>query len=240
MTRIRTGDWINEAWRIVQADLGMFIVAMLIMGIAGSIPYVGTALSCSLYYMVFKRIQGGAPLNLSDLGRGLQADMGLPAFLAGLIQGAIVTAAVFAAMCLGAIFFPFFLIIPIVALLCSMMWMFTLPLIADRKLDFWSAMETSRKTVMANFGGFLGFAILVGLVYLLGAVLCGVGVLVTGPIAMVAVALAYRDVFGIRGISAEGDGPAWSAAAPPPPPPPPTPPTNVDPGDQPFAPPPPQ
>ena len=54
-------------------------------------------------------------------------------------------------------------------------WMFTLPLIVDKKLDFWSAMELSRKVVTKHWFHFFFFGIFALLYFFLGALAFGVG-----------------------------------------------------------------
>ena len=75
-------------------------------------------------------------------------------------------------------------------------WMPALPLMVDKKLDFWPAMEASRRIVHANFWGWFGLGALNFLVALAGNVACIVGVFVALPICFAAVAYAYEDVVG--------------------------------------------
>jgi len=50
------------------------------------------------------------------------------------------------------------------------------------------------------------------LVVMAGAIACGIGTLITGPLAVAAMAVAYRDNFGLPGTAA---APAAAPAAPP-------------------------
>jgi hypothetical protein len=57
-----------------------------------------------------------------------------------------------------------------------------LPLIADAKLGFWKAMETSRKIVAKQFLSFVGFYLVIGLIYIFGTILtCVIGILAILP-----------------------------------------------------------
>ncbi len=76
------------------------------------------------------------------------------------------------------------------------LWMFTFPLIIDKGLKFWPAMELSRKTVMKSFFGFLWLNILCGLLICAGLIACIVGVFFVAPICAGAIAYAYEDIFG--------------------------------------------
>ncbi len=87
-----------------------------------------------------------------------------------------------------------FLIIPGVYLMVA--WIFALPLIIDKQIDFWPAMELSRKVVTRHWWKFLGFCLVLDLLVLAGVLACGIGVFVTMPIAIAALMYAYEDILG--------------------------------------------
>ncbi len=68
-------------------------------------------------------------------------------------------------------------------------------LIVDRKMDFWPASLASIKRVKSNFWPLLAFVIIVELIGALGLIACGVGVIITLPITICCLAVAYRAVF---------------------------------------------
>jgi hypothetical protein len=68
-------------------------------------------------------------------------------------------------------------------------------------------MRLSRKTISKHWWTFLGFILVLGLVNLLGLMLCCVGVFVTVPISLAALMYAYEDIFNPPGLpSAPPDG----------------------------------
>jgi predicted Ser/Thr protein kinase len=75
-------------------------------------------------------------------------------------------------------------------------WTFTLPLVIDKGLDFWSAMELSRKVVSRHWWKFFGFVIILLLLKFAGLLVLIVGFLVLAPIARAALMYAYEDLFG--------------------------------------------
>ena len=95
------------------------------------------------------------------------------------------------------------LILPGIYLLVA--WMFALPLVVDKQLDFWSAMELSRKVVTKHWFKFLGFGIVLQLLIFAGVLALIVGIFVMSPLVLAAMMYAYEDIFG---------GPAQTAAAP--------------------------
>ncbi|MGP8202188.1 MAG: protein kinase domain-containing protein [Limisphaerales bacterium] len=75
-------------------------------------------------------------------------------------------------------------------------WYFTLPLIIDKGLDFWSAMELSRKTVSRHWWKFLWFVILLFLLRIAGLLVFLVGFFIAMPIFKASMMYAYEDLFG--------------------------------------------
>jgi uncharacterized membrane protein len=76
--------------------------------------------------------------------------------------------------------------------------MFASYLVIDRRLDFWPAMELSRRTVNPRWFGYFALVLLVALLNLAGALALGVGLLVTIPLSFCAVTAAYADLFGFQ------------------------------------------
>jgi serine/threonine protein kinase len=87
-------------------------------------------------------------------------------------------------------------IIPGIYLLVA--WCFTLVLVMDRGLDFWPAMELSRKVINRHWWKMLVLLLVLGIIWLAGLAACCVGILFTGPVAIASFLYAYEDVFAIR------------------------------------------
>jgi uncharacterized membrane protein len=63
------------------------------------------------------------------------------------------------------------------------------------KLEFWESMEASRKVIGKNFFSWLGFFIVIWLgALIIGALACGVGLLFTIPVAILATYSAFVDI----------------------------------------------
>ena len=95
------------------------------------------------------------------------------------------------------------LLLPIAFLLCilpgiyfAVAWKFALPLIIDKRLEFWDAMELSRKIVTKRWWSLFGLLIVCFFINLVGTLALCIGVLVTMPITVAAVMYAYEDIFG--------------------------------------------
>ena len=86
-----------------------------------------------------------------------------------------------------------FCIIPGIYL--SVAWIFAVPLVIDRQMQFWEAMELSRKLVSRHWFLLFAFVMVMGLVSACGLIACCIGLLVSIPIGWVALMYAYEDVF---------------------------------------------
>ncbi|HTL56136.1 MAG TPA: GYF domain-containing protein [Candidatus Limnocylindrales bacterium] len=75
-------------------------------------------------------------------------------------------------------------------------WMFALPLAADKGLKFWPALELSRRIVSKHWWMTFWLLVVAGVIALLGLLACGVGLIVTCPIAFAMLACHYEKVFG--------------------------------------------
>jgi uncharacterized membrane protein len=104
----------------------------------------------------------------------------------------------------------FGLILMAVLILLSVIFMFSYPLIVDRKMSGIEAVKLSARAALANFWSLFGLLLLNGLVSFAGLLLCYVGLFLALPVTFAAISVAYEQVFGLG----EVKGPVL----PPPPP----------------------
>jgi uncharacterized membrane protein len=135
-------------------------------------------------------IQSGYISGVLDIANGQQVTVGSffrprnigQVIVAGLIVGVITTIGLF--LC----------VIP--GLLASIMLMFTVVALLDRNLSAVDAVKTSFDTSKANFGNaFLTWLVGIAIVFV-GAILCGVGLLVAVPVAALFLVFAWRRITG--------------------------------------------
>ncbi len=73
----------------------------------------------------------------------------------------------------------------------------TLPLIVDRKMSAWEAMETSRKAIHKVWWKVAGALFLMGCIYTLSTIPLGIGLIWTVPMFIVLGGIVYRYLFGV-------------------------------------------
>jgi hypothetical protein len=74
-------------------------------------------------------------------------------------------------------------------------WIFALPLVVDRRMNFWAAMELSRKMVCKHWFIVFAFFIVYSLVVLAGLIACCIGIFISMPIGVAAWVYAYESIF---------------------------------------------
>jgi hypothetical protein len=96
--------------------------------------------------------------------------------------------------------------------------MFTLPLVVDKHIDFWSAMELSRQVVTKHWWKFFALALVLGVLSFAGVIAFIVGSFVMVPLVLATLLYAYEDIFGgIKPAAAPapvGTGPAGTIVLP--------------------------
>ena len=185
--RVEIGSCISRGWTLVTRHfwliVGATFVIGLVEGVLGCVPVVGVGLAgvCAggLYLLLLKLIRGERA-SFGDVFAGFSVAF-LQLFLAGLVKGVLTSIGLL--LC----------ILPGIYL--AVAWMFTLPLVFDKKLEFWPAMELSRKVVTRHWWVLFGLVLLNCLVVVLGLLACYVGVFVAQPVAFGALMYAYEDIF---------------------------------------------
>ena len=185
--QVSMGSWISKSWDLLFSDLGSFIllalVYILVVSVA-SATIVGQfivmgPLAVGLFYVAFKKMQGKA-IQIGDISKGFNF------FVAAVISNILITI-------LTAIGFTF-CIIP--GIIIAALYMFTPAFILDKNLDFWNAMEASRKVAQKHLFELSMFVIVLALINLLGLLVCVVGLLITFPLTILATAAAYEELVG--------------------------------------------
>jgi uncharacterized membrane protein len=81
-------------------------------------------------------------------------------------------------------------------------WAFALPLVIERGMQPWDAMELSRKVITRQWFPMFGLLVLAFILAMSGVLACCVGIFFTLPILPGALAFAYEDLFAERRASA--------------------------------------
>jgi len=208
------GSCLNRSWELLKANFWLVVGTTLLIyallgGIGAGLSQLGTlwlglspdrfsvvgSIVGSVWNMVFGgSLLGGLYWFYLRLVRGHSPDVG-DAFAGFTMAYAQLTLAYIVSAFLTSLGF-LFCILPGIYL--AVAWIFTLPLVIDKRMDFWEAMEVSRKVVTREWWSVLLLAIVAGLVSVAGIMACCVGILVTAPIGFGTLVYAYEDIFGAQ------------------------------------------
>jgi len=191
------------------AALGQIPLAGLVFSLASVI--LAGPLTGGLYYFLLKGVRR-QPLDIGDIFAGFRISFGQ--LLLGYIVVALLTC-LSALPGLGIMAIPIFTMVRheavetlpfLVALLgfviaiipavyLNVSWIFSLPLIIDKRMSFWPAMGASWRMVGKHWWLVFGLLVVCGLIYMAGFLACCVGIFIALPIVLGALMYAYESIF---------------------------------------------
>jgi len=179
--KAQTGRWISAGWNMVTADMGNFALVSLIFVLVNSVASVVTQgpLQTGFHLYCVKKMYQKRN-DIGDLFKGF--DYFLTSFVAALIIGVFIFAGTL--LC----------IIP--GLVVAGMYKFTYLFILDKRMDFWPAMQASHDVVKNDYFGFTMFLLAMAGINILGFLCCIAGLLITIPVSIAAITIAYQEIVG--------------------------------------------
>jgi len=187
------GEWLSRGWSVFTREGGLFLafsgIGWLFWIITCLVPH-----AFLLLFLLMPFLSAGfmSAALIARRGERLQfSDFWLPFqdFLPLLLANLVSWALLFAGLCTCGI----------VTVYLWVAYQFVFVLILDRRLDFWDALESSRKASTRQWFGIFAFSVVLLLINLAGIAMCGVGIIVTFPLTACALVEAYADIFGDRG-----------------------------------------
>lgn len=216
----RAWDLMKANFGLVVGTCFVSMAVQQLAGLLGLIPVLGTIFTLGLYgpfqgglYGFFLKLIRGQPASVGDCFSGFSARFA-QLMLTVLVPG-LVGFGVFLIFALGfgfsgavglpgggrggapasaALLILPLLMVPFVYLIVS--WAFAIPLVMDKGMKFWPALEVSRKTVRGHWWSMFFLIFAEGLVMVAGMLVCFVGIFVAIPVASAMAAYAYEDIFG--------------------------------------------
>lgn len=218
----RGWNLVKKNFGVLFGGFAIYLAIQFAFGLLGAIPMIGPLFSLAnwvvtgplmggLLYLFLKVIRSEAA-GASDVFDGFKrafAQLFLGQLVSGLLSAlCLIPAAVAAAIILMPALLHHqrpneaqLILVGAVTLLCvlpliylSISWIFTLPLIMDKQLDFWTAMKTSWRRVNVHWWQLFGLTVLIGLVNVAGVLACCVGVIFTAPVGFAALMIAYEII----------------------------------------------
>jgi hypothetical protein len=220
--QINAGDVVSRAWATVRANfwpcVGVTLLAYLVMVLAQQIPCLGvlapflvTGPILGGLCLYFLRQLRGQPAVVGDAFRGFNKPQFGRLALVGTVQTLIVLTLMLVLIGpavamnwttlqsnpemppLGLIVWCVVAIFPIMYL--TLAWLLSYALVIDKGLNFWPAMELSRKVINMNFWGWVLLLLVNMLLTMAGFLALCVGVFVVLPVSFCGLMVVYEDIF---------------------------------------------
>lgn len=204
--------YLEQAWVDFVNDWSTWVLIGVIAGVLKALAvtnlvmfvllcFVYGPLVAGVYYMAFAKMHG-RHLFVGMLLEPFRMNY-VPLVLVGIFGGAL--------QALGLLLcgVGYFLTFPL--------WMFGIPLVLDRGLAPWDALEQSRLTVQARLGDWVLFGLVIIMLNVVGVAFAGIGLVVTLPVSMLMLARVYRETFGLAPDAAAIDSPPPGSEEPAPP-----------------------
>jgi hypothetical protein len=215
------GEAIGQAWQLVMDNIGLAVgaavVVIICLVVAGIIPCLGAIIGLVINPVLIAGLQNlllkmhrREPAEFGDVFSPFSTSF-LQLFLFGLVQMVLSVVAMmpgYALIFIGSLLaersegasvllslMGVLLILP-PAIYLGVSWVFSPLLIVDKGLDFWPAMELSRRVAARHFFGVFALLLICGLIMMGGALALCVGLFFAVPVAFAAIAIAYDELFG--------------------------------------------
>jgi uncharacterized membrane protein len=177
----QTGRWIGEGWQMVKLDMGNYVLmALVVMALNGMVPVILQGPLFAGFHIFCMKKTLNRPTDFADLFKGF--NYFVPTLVASLVISLFVVGGT--------------LVCIIPGLVVAAMYKFTYLFIVDKRMDFWPAMQASHAVVKNDYFGFTVFLLAMAGVNILGALCCIVGLLVSIPVTIAAITVAYKEIVG--------------------------------------------
>ena len=95
-----------------------------------------------------------------------------------------------------------FILLIIPGIYLSLAYMFAVPLVVEKNLGIWDAMETSRKAVTSHWFKLFFLFFIMMIILMVSALPFGIGLIWTYPMMVAMMGVMYRDIFGVEAAEA--------------------------------------
>lgn len=208
---LRIGDVLGEAWHKVKGMKGTLVVAAIIYGVAVNLLSFVIAFVLGLLGLIHDSEPGALQIIVSVLASALCYPLLAGLNMIGIRRAADQPATINELFAYFGLFVPllitglaitvltylglFLLVLPGIYLGVS--YALAIPLVVERGLSPWQAMEASRKAVGQHWFKVFGLFLALGLIMLLSAIPLLIGLVWTLPLAFIAIGVLYRTIFGV-------------------------------------------
>lgn len=206
------GAVLSEAWEKTSglkgsfwAAAGVFILVIITLSVVvgmgsaflldSSDMAAGTVLSMVLQLVIMAVMY---PFAAGVIMLGVERSVDLPISYTSVFSYFSYTLPLLGVAVLSSLFISIgFLLLIIPGVYLSLAYIFAVPLIVNKNMGVWEAMETSRKAVTSHWFKLFFLFLLMAVIVLISALPFGLGLIWTYPMSVAALGIMFRDIFGV-------------------------------------------
>ncbi|MEQ9727707.1 hypothetical protein ABRP29_18895 [Pseudomonas sp. WHRI 8822A] len=204
---------LSEAWQLTKGTKGIIIGGFLIFYVAilvtsfvvGAVLGIFSLFSDSLVLIIIGQLLTTiiasavsypffAGLNMIGIRRAAGQPFSFNEIFSHF--GSIVPLLIAAVLMMVLIYLGMILLL-IPGIYLAVAYMLAIPLIVERGLSPWQAMEASRKAITQHWFKVFGLFLLLGLIVSISAIPLGIGLIWTIPLFVMVMGVLYRTIFGV-------------------------------------------
>ncbi|WP_027909109.1 hypothetical protein [Pseudomonas sp. URMO17WK12:I4] len=207
------GSLLSEAWQLTKGTKGIIIGGFLIFYVAilvasfvvGAVLGIFSMFSDSLALIIISQLLTTiiasavsypffAGLNMVGIRRAAGQPVSFNEIFGHF--GSLVPLLIAAVLMMLLIYLGMILLL-IPGIYLAVAYMLAIPLIVERGLSPWQAMEASRKAITQHWFKVFGLFLLLGLIVSISAIPLGIGLIWTIPLFVMVMGVLYRTIFGV-------------------------------------------
>ncbi|WP_275628659.1 hypothetical protein [Pseudomonas sp. 273] len=207
----RIGDVLGEAWRKVKGMKGTLVVAAIIYAVAVNLLSFVIAFVLGLLGLIHDSEPGALQIIVSVLAGALCYPLLAGLNMIGIRRAADQPATINELFAYFGLFVPLLvtglaitvltylglILLVLPGIYLGVSYALAIPLVVERGLSPWQAMEASRKAVGQHWFKVFGLFLALGLIMMLSAIPLLIGLVWTLPLAFIAIGVLYRTIFGV-------------------------------------------
>jgi uncharacterized membrane protein len=201
----RTKGAKGKLWLALAAYIGFYIVISILVGLF--LPSEEYVIENKIWWVfaveqvIFTAVTMPVTAGLYMLGIRRAAGLGMPVLSIFRYFNKIIPLFITALLQLILVLVGFLLLV-IPGIYLTIAYFFAIPLVVEKDLSPWAALETSRKAITKCWFRTFGFVLVSALAILVGMIPLGIGLIWTLPLAMIAYGVLYRVLFGCERLMA--------------------------------------
>ncbi len=208
---LRIGDVLGEAWHKVKGMKGTLVVAAIIYAVAVNLLSFVIAFVLGLLGLIHDSEPGVLQILVSVLAGALCYPLLAGLNMIGIRRAADQPATINELFAYFGLFVPLLvtglaitvltylglILLVLPGIYLGVSYALAIPLVVERGLSPWQAMEASRKAIGQHWFKVFGLFLALGLIMLLSAIPLLIGLVWTLPLAFIAIGVLYRTIFGV-------------------------------------------